>query len=63
MRVSNETNGWESQEQPWWHKYIDEESRSVAVIRDKGMSVWSLIGKYRLYQGDAERLLSSWRGD
>ncbi len=63
MKVSNETNGWESRERPWWHKYIDEESRSVAVIRDKGMSVWSLIGKYRLYQGDAERLLSSWRGE
>ena len=63
MKVSNETNGRETQERPWWHKYIDEESRSVAVIRDKGMSVWSLIGKYRLYQGDAERLLSSWRGE
>lgn len=54
----------ESTELPWWHKYIDEHSgRDVAVIRDKGISVLSLIGHYRLYQGDANRLLSYWRGE
>ena len=64
MKVSNEKNRREAQEQPWWHKHIDEDSgRGVAVIRGKGMPVWSLIGHYRLYQGDAERLLSSWRGE
>ena len=64
MRVSNEKNGREDQEQPWWHRYIDENSgRSVAVIRDKGMSVWSLIGKYRLHRGDGERVLAAWHGE
>ena len=49
---------------PWWHKYIDEHSkRSVAVIRDKGMTVWSLIRYYRLYRGDGERVLDIWRGE
>lgn len=54
----------ESPALPWWHKYIDEHSgRSVAVIRDKGMPVWSLIGYYRLYRGDGERVLNAWRGE
>ena len=49
---------------PSWQKYIDEHSgRSVAIIRDKGMSVWSLIRYYRLYQGDGERLLAAWHGE
>ena len=48
----------------WWHKYIDEHSkRTVAVIRDKGMPVWSLIRYYRLYRGDGERVLAAWRGE
>ena len=63
MRVSSEKIGREAQERPWWRKYIDEESRSVAVIRDKGMSVWSLIGQYRLHRGDGERVLAAWRGE
>lgn len=54
----------ENPELPWWHKYIDEHSgRAVTVIRDKGMSVWSLVSRYRFYRGDADRLLSSWRGE
>ena len=64
MRVSNDKNGREAQERPWWHKYIDEHAaRDVAVIRDKGMPVWSLIGHYRLYQGDGERMLDAWQGE
>ena len=35
-----------------WQKYINENSRrSMPVIRDKGMSVWSIIGYYRVYEG------------
>ena len=49
-------------EQPW-RKYIDEESRSVAVIRDKGYSVWSLVGHLRTYRGDKEEVLAGYRGD
>ncbi len=46
-----------------WLKYIDEHSpRGVPVIRDKGMSVWSVVGYYKLYQGDKERLLANYRG-
>ena len=51
----------QDQEQPW-QKHIDEESRSSAVIRDKGMSVWSLIGRYRAYRGNAERMLAAYDG-
>lgn len=62
--MSDEKSSPESQGPPWWREYIDEHSaRSVAVIRDKGVSVWSLISRYRHYRGDGERLLSSWRGE
>ena len=47
-----------------WHKYIDLNSRrSVPVIRDKGMSVWSVIGYYRVYEEDRERLLATYCGN
>ena len=52
----------QNREQPW-RKYIDEESRSVAVIRDKGYSVWSLVGHLRTYRGDKEEVLAGYRGD
>lgn len=46
-----------------WQKYIDLNSRrSVPVIRDKGMSVWSVIGYYRVYEEDRERLLATYCG-
>ena len=45
-----------------WQKYIDEESRSTAVIRDKGIPVWSLIGQYRTCRGDAKRVLTAYDG-
>ena len=49
-------------DQPW-RKYVDEHSpRGVPVIRDKGMSIWSLVGYYRLYHGDKDRLLANYRG-
>ena len=32
-------------------------------IRDKGYSVWSLIGSLRTYRGDKERVLAGYRGD
>ena len=51
----------QNREQPW-QEYIDEESRSAAVIRDKGMSVWSLIGQYRAYRGDAKQVLAAYDG-
>lgn len=61
--MSDEKDSPESQATPWWREYIDEYSRrSVAVIRGKGMSVWSLIGYYRLHRGDNEQLLDSWAG-
>ena len=52
----------QNREQPW-RKYIDEESRSDAVIRDKGMSVWSLVRCLRVYKGDRERVLAGYHGD
>ena len=46
-----------------WQKYIDLNSRrSVPIIRDKGMSVWSIIGYYRVYEGDKARLLADYGG-
>ncbi len=48
--------------EPSWRKYVDEQSRSVATIRDKGFSVWSLIGQYRVYRGDAEQMLGAYGG-
>ena len=51
-------------ERPWWQKHIDEDSpSSVAVIRGKGMSVWSLVRYYRLHRGDNERVLASYHGE
>lgn len=48
----------------WWAKYIDLNSRrSVPVIREKGMSVWSVIGNYRVYEEDRERLLATYCGE
>ena len=49
--------------EPSWRKYIDEESRSVALIRDKGWSVWSLVRYYRIHRGDKERVLAAYHGD
>ena len=49
--------------EPSWRKYIDEESRSDAVIRHKGYSVWSLVGHLRTYLGDKEQVLAGYRGD
>ena len=46
-----------------WRKYIDEQSRSVATIRDKGFSVWSLMRYFRVYKGDKERVLAGYHGD
>ena len=47
-----------------WHKYIDLNSRrSVPIIRDKGMSVWSVIGYYRVYEQDREKLLATYCGE
>ncbi len=51
-----------NEEQPWL-KYIDEESRSVATIRNKGYSVWSLVRYYRVYKGDKDRALAGYHGD
>ena len=56
--MCRETGG----EEPW-RKYVDEHSsRGVPVIRDKGMSVWSLVGYYRLFKGDGGRLLANYHG-
>ena len=53
----------QNDEQPW-RKYIDEHSRrSEAVIRDKGMSIWSLVRYLRVYKGDKERVLAGYHGD
>ena len=53
----------QNDEQPW-HKYIDEHSRrNEAVIRNKGMSVWSVVGRYRVYKGDKKKTLSVYHGD
>ena len=49
-------------EQPW-RKYIDEESRNIAIVRDKGMSVWSLVRYLRVYKGDKERVLAGYDGE
>lgn len=50
--------------EPTWRKYIDEHSRrSEAVIRDKGMSVWSLVRYLRVYKGDKDRVLAGYHGE
>ena len=49
--------------EPSWRKYIDEQSRSVATIREKGFSVWSLMRYFRVYKGDKERVLAGYHGD
>ena len=56
--MSTQRNG----EQPWL-KYIDEESRNIAIIRDRGMSVWSLVRHFRVYKGDKERVLAGYDGE
>ena len=56
--MSTQQNG----EQPW-RKHIDEHSRGVAIIRDKGMSVWSLVRYLRVYKGDKDRVLAGYHGD
>ena len=52
----------ENTDQPW-RKFIDEYSRrGVPVISGKGMSVWSLVGYYKLLKGDKEQFLDNYRG-
>ena len=47
-----------------WRDYIEEYSpRGVPTIRDKGMSVWSLVGYYRVYEGDKQKILNGWMGE
>ena len=49
-------------EQPW-RRYIDEHSpRSVPVIRDKGFSVWSVVGYFRVCRGDEKQVLEDYGG-
>ena len=56
--MSTQQNG----EQPW-RNYIDEQSRGVAIVRDKGMSVWSLVRYLRVYKGNKERVLHGYDGE
>ena len=42
----------------YWQNYGDEKSRrSIPVIGEKGYSVWSIIGYYKLCKGNREQLL------
>jgi uncharacterized protein (DUF433 family) len=51
-----------NREEPW-RKYIDEESpRNVPVIRDKGFSVWSVVGYFRVCLGDTKQVLTDYGG-
>ncbi len=45
-----------------WEKYIDENSRTIPIVRDKGYSVWSIIGNMKLYRGDREEVLKGYMG-
>ena len=45
-----------------WRKYINEDSRTVPTIRDKGYSVWSIIGYMKLYRGNREEVLMGYMG-
>jgi uncharacterized protein (DUF433 family) len=46
-----------------WRQYIEEYSRrTVPIIRDKGFSVWSLVGYYRVCAGDKQQVLADYRG-
>lgn len=49
-------------DKPWQDYIVVNSRRSVPVIRDKGMSVWSVIGYYRVYEEDRERLLATYCG-
>ena len=46
-----------------WQKYISENSRrSVPVIKEKGFSVWSVVGYYRACEEDKKRVLADYGG-
>ena len=47
-----------------WQEYIDLNSRrSVPIIRDKGFSVWSVIGYFRVCGENESRVLADYRGE
>ena len=52
----------ESSEQPWQDKIDERSPRSVPVIRDKGFSVWSVVGYFRVCGGDTEQVLADYGG-
>ena len=46
-----------------WHRLIEEESpRNVPVIREKGFSVWSVVGYFLACKGDREQVLADYAG-
>ena len=47
----------------YWQNYGDEKSRrSIPAIGHKGYSIWSIVGYYKLCDGNRERLLSDYEG-
>ena len=47
-----------------WQKYIDENSRrNVAVLREKGYSIWSVMRSYVSCDRDLDRTLADYGGE
>ena len=50
--------------EPAWMKYIDEDSqRNVAVLREKGYSIWSVVRSYVSCDKDLDRTLADYGGE
>ena len=46
-----------------WSQHIEEYPlRAVPIVREKGFSVWSLVGMYRVYEGDKQKVLADYGG-
>ena len=49
---------------PAWLNYIDEDSqRNVAVLREKGYSIWSVVRSYVSCDKDLDRTLADYGGE
>ena len=47
-----------------WQKYVDEDSqRNVAVLREKGYSIWSVVRSYVSCDKDLDRTLADYGGE
>ena len=52
---------WQYKDRPW-AKYMDDDIHHYGPrIRSCGLVVWALIGYYKLYEGDKEKVLYDYR--